>query len=531
MPSFRIGAAGGVFARCLLLVAFAILQGCASVNVVEDPSKSPPRPGESVVALSITGNTAQVTAMDEITVRRTDIPAGSNVQVLYTLRQVAPGLSRDTAMFVGVMPAGQYELSRFTNQQTRRFLALSDGMRANIGGFAVKDGRPVDLGRLIVTPVNEKVVVGRSSGVSSNLPLLKHFSPQHARFFEGEVASGWMAGRNRDDQVEAYALLRPVGADNPVQLPDGSVVAASRLGSLLVRSPAGRWTRIGSDVRESLLSVLPVQRPDARLLAVGELGTMMRLAPGADRLTPVDAGNLPPGNLLFIDGDDRFGWYLALQRRTDVTLFHSNQLEAGDWKPLRTESIGFDFWSGANKLWIWRRPGGLGYAVSAGTFNYLDYATGTWTTVKSPKDSRLLDVAPNDYGTMGILTSPGGGLGGVFAGLYISGDQGRTWQEIKSEFNVKVAPPRRLKSGALVQPGGVFSKPELYASADEGRTWQRRSDFRLDRRLVTLPSGDLLAIDLGQFGVFSISHSSDEGATWKTEYSNFDRGAYEAQHK
>jgi hypothetical protein len=193
--------------------------------------------------------------------------------------------------------------------------------------------------------------------------------------------------------------------------------------------------------------------------------------------------------------------------------------------------VAFDFWSGANQAWFWRRSGGLAYAVSAGGLHFLDYASGRWSTAKAPNDSRLLGVAPNPTGSLGILTSPGGGFGGVFASLYLSNDAALTWQEIKSDFKVKVSPPLQTKAGTLLLPGGVFGDQELHASTDAGRTWSRRGEFKLDRRLIPLPSGQLLAVDMGQFGLFAIRHSGDEGATWRVEYSNFDQAAFDAKAK
>lgn len=515
----------------MLAVAFGMTAGCASINVARDPASSPPVAGESVVTVSVTGNTAQVTAVDTITVRQINVPPGSNVRVLHLLKQVAPGLSRDTSLFVGVLPAGEYEFSTFDNHQTRRYLHFTDGMRKRLGNFTVKEGRPVDLGRLIVTPLNTSVMVGRSAVASSNIAMLRRFAPEQARFIHSEPEPGWLGPRSADDEVEAYALQRPVGADGPVELGDGRIAAGSRLGSVLLRGKDGRWQVLRGGVLESLLHVLPVQRADAMLVAVGELSTMMRLPPGGDRLLPIDAGNLPHGTLLFVDGDDRHGWYVAQQRDKQITLYRSDRLEAGDWKPLRSESVALDFWSGANHAWFWRRPGGLGYAVSAGALHFLDYASGRWTSVKAPNDSRLLGVSPNPNGSLGILTSPGGGFGGVFASLYLSKDEGASWQEIKPDFKVKISPPLQTAAGTVLLPGGVFGDQELHASSDGGLSWTRRGEFRLDQRLVPLPSGQLLAVNMGLYGLFSIRHSSDEGVTWRVEYSNFDRAAHEAKAK
>jgi hypothetical protein len=516
--------------HALLACALVAAAGCTTISTAPDPLKTPPKANESVAVVSITGNTAQVTAMDVVSVTRLNAD-GSSGNSIFNLTQVAPGLARDTSLFVGVLPAGAYEFSGLSNSATNQVLRMTPTMRQRIGRFTIVPGTPTDLGRLVMTPVNTSVVVGRSSTITTNLPMMQRFVPLQAQRFAGTTPGGWDGMRTSNDRVEEYARLRPVGADNMIELSDGRVVAASRLGSLLIRSTEGYWRVLPSTGLESLLHVTPVDRPDASLVAAGEFGTLLRLPPGGDRLVPIDTGDLPPGNLLFVDGNDRTGWYIAEQSGTEVTLFKSPRLVAGTWTPVRKESVANSFWSGFNSLWIWRTPQGLAYALSSGQIHWLDYASGAWRSQAAPNGSRIVMIEVNPTGSLGLLTSPGGGFAGVFASLYLSKDQGATWKEIKSDFNVKVAPPYETLGGALLNPGGVFSDRELHASDDGGKTWKKRSPFALENRLVLLPSGKTFAVDRGLHGLFSVQSSADEGATWKTEYSNFDAKAFEAVQK
>lgn len=508
-----------------LAAVVVALSGCATGGV--DPAKQAPKANESVVAISITGNTSQVSALDMLTVERAPLPDGS-AGGRFSLRQLAPGLARDTSLFVGVLPAGEYHFTRLDNFQTRRYLLISDRMNERIGRFRVVAGEATDLGRLIVTPVNTNVIMGRSTRVTDNKALMTRFVPEELPFFSGRVNGGWIAPRGDNDRTEEYALERPVGADGVLELPDGRIVAGSRLGSVLVRERNARWHVLGSDVLQSILSVVPSDRDDARLFAVGEFDTILRLRIWDGRMEAVDPGNLPPGNLIFIDGNDRDGWYVGLQHGTEVQLLRSATIDHGDWKSLASDSVAFDFFNGGNSAWMWRVPGGLGYAISAGRIRRLDYASGRWTETKAANNNRVISLAPNPDGSLGILTSPGGGFGGVFASLYLSPDFGVNWTEVKSDFKVSVNAPRRTPKGTLLVPGGVFGKQELHASTDAGTTWQVRGDFPLGRRLEITPTQGLFGIDPGAFGLFAIWHSDDEGATWRSEYSNFDRGAYDA---
>jgi len=266
-------------ARCragAALAALALgLSGCANMNAA-DPAKQAPKADESVVVVSITGNTAQVTAMDVLTVARDPLPDGKPGGILM-LHQMAPGLARDTALFVGVLPAGGYSLAQLSNFQTRRYLDIPLKMRERIGHFRIVAGEATDLGRLVMTPVNTNVVVGRSTRITDNKALMARFVPEELPFFQRTVNGGWIAPRDAVDRAEEYALARPVGADGLLEMPDGRLVAGSRLGSILVRETSGRWHVIGSDVLQSVLSVLPSDRDDARLFAVGEFDTILKL--------------------------------------------------------------------------------------------------------------------------------------------------------------------------------------------------------------------------------------------------------------
>lgn len=521
----------GLARRSVLLVMLAVLTGCASNQIARDPLREPPKSGEAVTVVSITINTPQVAAVDGIQLER--VKPASDIKSFFHLRVVAPGLARDTSLFVGVLPEGEYQVVRLDHFASQKYLPIGSAQSARIGSFSVAGGRPVDLGRLIVTPVNTNVVVGRSSLGSDNQDLLRRFAPEHAKLFGEQVPSpGWLQAKSDSDWVEAYAFDRPTGASPGPVGADGRVVAASRLGTVLVRDPAGRWSALRSGKLESLTYATPVDLPDIALVAVGEFTTFLKQRRGSTRLEAIDPGNLPKGNLVFFAGNAQAGWYLAAQVGSKVRLLHAKALEGGDWQQLREEDVGFSFWSGANPVWFWPTRAGMAYATAAGQFHFLDFGTGQWDSRRSPDGARLISTSPNPDGSLGVLTSPGGGLGGVFAKMHLSRDEGRSWKLIPSgDVSVKIMPPAALADGSLLMAGGVFSNPSVYTSKDDGATWTRMGETRLDRTLYPLPSGPILAVDHGQFGVFSIASSSDRGATWKVEYSNFDRQAYEAREK
>lgn len=521
-----------VIAACLVATA---LTACATVTRAPDPSKVAPDADQGVVVVSVTGNTARLTQFDQLTLRKLPAPGATGPTEKYVLGQVSAGLARDTALFAGALPPGEFVLEAMVDFGSERTLNLGEGGQAMLGAFRVKAGALVDLGRLIVTPLNTRVLVGRSARVTSNRELVRRFAREQEQFYAREVAPGWGGPRTPSDRVEEYALTTPAGADAATELPTGEVVAASRLGTVLVRDTQGRWRGVRGEGLESLLWVKPVDAPESVLVAVGELNTLLRLDRASGTLVRLDTGNLPPGNLLFIEGSARAGWYVAHQRGDDVTLYRSSDLERGDWKPLRSESVARSLWSGASNMWIWRTDGGFGYALSDGSIWLCDAATAAWTQRRAPKDSRIVDLAPGARGAIGILTSPGGGFGGVFASLYVSRDGAATWHEVSSPFAVKVRAPYLTPKGTLLLGNGGFGggDPELHASGDGGKTWAKlAASVALTEKVVVLPTRGLLAVDAGgSFGLSSIRHSSDEGTTWQLEYSSFDEAAYRAEQK
>ncbi|WP_175016788.1 sialidase family protein [Massilia sp. YMA4] len=524
LPSLR-GAA-----RLLALSATAALTGCTTMAT--DPAKTGPVAGQVPVILSITSNTGQVRGTDLIHLDRFDTPGAATAAAgsqSYTLRRVAAGIGRDTAAFVGNLPPGEYELTQFLDLGTHKSLRLGDSQRAALGRFTVAGSTAVDLGRVIITPLNEKVLVGQSTSLPSNRALLPRLPADYARLFAGTAGQAWSVAPEAALPVERYALNRPVGADCVTELADGRVVAASRLGALLVRATDGRWSALRGPSLESLLCVSPVALPDADLLAVGEYGTLLRHAPNGDKLIPVDTGNLPPGDLVRIEGSAGAGWYVAHRDGSALTIFRSDRLEAGDWQVVARESLAFSFWHGGVGFWMWPTKDGFGYSTSAGPLRFLDFATRQWRERALPDNRRLIDIRHSPTGLLSVLTSPGGGMGGIFAKVHTSLDGGEHWTAIESPFKVVISPVTQLANGTMLMYGGAMTQAELQSSTDNGKTWSRLADYQHGQVFHALKSGLLVDADLGQFGIFDLRSSGDGGRHWKIEYTTFDRAFYEQQ--
>jgi hypothetical protein len=489
---------------------------------VTDPLKLTAQSTDMPVAVSITANTDEISGFNTIKLRRVaegEKPGGLKlVSENLVMRRVAPGMARDTALFIGALQPGEYEFVELIDTLSNKLLRVySAGM---VGTFKVESGKATDLGRLIVTRANFSVDFGRSAYAVSNAELIQRFAPEYHKLFAAGAGPGWTAPRSERDKVEEFARAHPFGAECAAELPDGRVAAASRMGAVLLRSKQGSWSTLNSQQTETLSCVLPVTLPDAELIAVGEFGTLLRKAPGGDSLQRIDTGNLPPGNLLRIGGNPRDGWYLMHWKAKQLTIFRSRQLAGGDWQPVHTAMLP-SFLSGREAFfWPWHDARGMGYAMPNGRMGQLDYSTGLWTERTPPGKAKLNGFVHTHDGTESILVAAG--LLGKFPDAYFSHDRGQSWTKVVSPLKVLVSPVVPLNDGRLLMTGQIYGKRELAVSGDDGKTWASYADYNFSGEPVMLPSGLMLDVQSSYKGSVTIRGSADSGKTWRQEYSTLD---------
>lgn len=519
------------------LVCSLFLAGPASAAQVIQafpPSERAPSEDEGVLTLSVTVNTGAVGQFDKLVLTRADVtdPKAPEAKYEYHLSEVTGRVARDTSLFIAALKAGDYQIVRM--EDTDQLMGFTPGKASRtLGSFKVSPGKLTDLGRIVVTPLNFKMGVGRSQLVTSNVQLVSRFAPSTGRFYQSTLTNGWNLPRFEGDFIEAFALSHPIGATPPVELADGRVAAATRMGSVLLRGLDGRWNRLHSGALDSWMSVAPATAPDAILVAVGEYSNIAKIDP-AGVFHPVDRGDLPIGTLIFIAGDMAHGWVVALEANKTVTLYRTNSLDKPSWTPVLTDKLITSYWSGAQQLWLWPTKGGFGYARSTGEIRFYDMAKGVWTDRTSPDKKVIVTIHQSPNGELGILSSPGGGFAGITATAWLSRDGAQTWQMTTSPYKVKVQPPKFTASGLMIQSGGVFGKAALHGSRDDGKTWTVLSDkVAATDAVVTMPSTGLFKFArsslYGAPDYEMISHSQDDGATWITEYMSLDRALLEAQ--
>jgi len=495
------------------------LGGCVTTSVSQPLASGVPA-GGTAVTVSITANTGQVRGLSQITLSRLNSGNALSGLILqsYVLTQVAKDMARDTTLFIGTLPPGTYYFSTLTDGgDGRHYIQLGAGL----GGFTVEEGKPVDLGRLIVTPLfDQRVLVGRSLRVRDNRALIERYSPEYLKLFALDATISWSAPRKGTDRAEEFAMARPTSAQCVTELADGSVAAATRMGTVLWRSPNGTWRKLPSDQIESLNCVQPVRMANADLLAFGEFGTLLRHAPEQNKLETVDTGNLPYGNLIALAGNVDAGWYIGVQRNNEVTIYHSARLERGDWSKVRSEHMQTSIFN--PNSWFWMRDIGTGFAYTTpeGTLQVYDYTSGQWSQRATPKGR----LASFRAGGTGMWSATAGGFGPFSHGpqnSFVSLDQGRSWQQVQVSMAASDIPLVQRADGAWLRfDGSLLGKMSLQASSDKGKTWTSLNGERTSRELTPLKSGAILGQgwDWSEPARFVISN--DGGMTWTAETVN-----------
>jgi len=511
--------AAGTRARLAAAVFAALAAGC----VAHLPTRETLAMGEGAVVISVTSNSELAAPLQSL---QLNLLGSEQTSAMVRLGPVTEGLSTDTTLLIGTVPPGVYNVDQISFTD-RKYLKLSKEARAMLGEIRVEAGKVHDLGRLLLTGVNSKLLLGRSPTTTSNTALLGRFAPLQAALFQGSSVAGWTGPRQEGDRVEEYALSIPTGIQGLLELPDGRVMAPSRLGTVIVRDLRGSWTAWRTGELESLAWIAPVSRPDGALVAVGELnGIYLFDSRGkARRLGP---GNLPVGSLVFVHGDDAHGWVVALKAGQAVALYRSPRLEDGDWTLEATET-----WPEAWLPWPtflpFRTASGFGIAAGDGTVSFYDAKGRRRQDARGPPEiSSIVEIAPNGDRALGLISSRG------FTGqLWVTRDEGASWARIEGPGTQKISSPVPLASGRVLLETG-FSTRELRATSDGGRTWEvLDGDFHPDNTFAVTAKAGAFAIVSGfrSGGFVSIRRSGDDGKTWRREYSNFDRQAYEAEKK
>lgn len=519
-------------------LALVVLSGCVAVPTVT-PSRSldayrvEPK-NDGVLVLSSVVNTGEVGQLLTVRLQAQDapiLPGKKAAQVLppeFTLSNQMSMSSRDLSLFFGSLPAGRYKVIELSFGG--KYLNLRGG--SLLSDIVIEAGKTTDLGMIVLTAANFKVLLGRSHKYQDSKWLIeRHFADEP--LLKNSQAGGWAQPIPEDDVAEAFALLYTQGIASIAETHAKEVVAGTRLGKVLTRNADGRWRLLAqTGTYDAVTSVAPyVGQPEGTVLALTDAGDAYKIVKGTAE--PISLGNLPRGRIFFIDSNASGNrWLVGVNHDNKAELFAASTLEGGQWTSLFADDVSFSAWSGGRNAWAAKSPTGIVFASSIHPeVRCFDYDTEQWSQLAVPDKRTVIDLKVNPTtGKIGLLTSPGGGFAGIFAKSHIVNGCAGTWQTIKTPYSVEVAAPIWLNDDALAVVGGVFGDAGIYVSTDNAKTWSKRGkESVLSDNFYQTAHNGLFLVSKGMYGYELVSHSGDGGANWQLELSSFDVNLLKAQ--
>lgn len=457
---------------------------------------------------------------------------------IYKINVINSEVSRSTLIYSGKLPAGEYriiELDSFMPSANpmltggTKFISLVDKDNIDsVSTFKVVENTTTDLGRMLLTHANDAYVFSRSENHPSNKNLITKLGDNYLQaIYKEKVLTGWTQTiRTIEKKFGNENRLLPFGMQCFKETQDNRIIAASKIGSVFsfsLKSDTGDVTKkariLHSEAGLAFDCVTVKENNSFDFLAYGEMNNFYKHQKESDVLSPVDTGNLPIGIIAYIVGNDQHGWYLAHIVGTDITIYRSDRLEKGDWKPVLTKKI-FNAWLGLNGFWMWEDERGFNYADMYGSINRYDYSTKAWSQSKVPDNANITQLIVNPDKSFSLITSKGG-VAGVFAKQFNSKDHGATWQKIDSPFNVNIWPAQVSKQGDMYIASGPFSWGELAVKEQGASTWEKRKIIP-QSYITVLASGALLNTYFSSSYAI-VKFSEDKGKTWKGVYSTYNK--------
>lgn len=500
----------------LTALLFISLASCSSVR--EATLKAGPNDGK--VILSLSSNVGgHIPLFTSVTLARAD---GSRT-TMYSLENTEPGRSieRDTKLFVGAVPAGSYFIESFEGYNARLYVSQT---LVDAGGFRVEAGRTSDLGRVIITDSGQvgKIKVRRSP-ISSNRWLASDLPSAWHGVLDTPLPSPWLQAATQG--IDPFKNEQPQGFVGFSS--DGeSIYSGARLGAVVKRSQDGHWQVLGRS--ESLLSVLSTTVDgDGTVVAAGEFGALFRVNQ-TGQVRELDRGNLPAGDIVFIDHSPDFTqWLVAIQDGKHLSVLLASTVEGGSWKELWSEPYEWVFWEQLAPLVAWSNSKGVAVVstVSSSVGCY-EWANKSWHVSPSP-NGVIQKVARGTGDIFGIGTT-----GSFYGEKYISSSCGQSWSKIESPHSARATEGVPFKVGdQYVWTEGSFSgsATATFISSDAGKTWKQTSGYSVEpgnvwffpqKGLMFAVSTEKEYVQLpyGGPGHEKILLSKDGGLSWQEDF-------------
>lgn len=508
--------------RRLVVAGFLGAAVCAApVNAfdrVGDPADGPLAEGEGAVIVAVTLNTSRVSPFETLVLAQV-LPQGSDEKPgRFFFRSKVNSLSRDTNLFIGTLPAGEYRLALLSDESTNRYFEFPDIGNDAAGIIRVEAGATVDLGRLVITDYgNNGALAGRSGHARDNRELVARFAIRYDRLYDRKVVDGWPAP-SASSLAEVFAMRQPAGVDGPVELPDGTLLAGSRMGAIVKRGTNGQWSLFGrTGGLDAIHWIAPVDDAEAIAYAVGDNNTLARVLKDG-KVEVVPPGNLPGGNLFFAArSPDRKEWIVGLQTMIDAGFYRSDSIENGHWTRLRGEHIASYEWIVKPTVRAWVGSEGIEYAVlGTDRMGCYSWATREWQDARLPSRREFVSVAALPDGRVGAAVTAGWGSGGAGQKAMLGSQCGRQWQDLRSSYDRPLLPPLVFADGQMLESNGK----QVKSKGGVGNAWTVANPAHgFHRDVWVFPSGAILTIrketypELRSWWLFS----PDRGANWYSE--------------
>ncbi len=443
----------------------------------------------------------------------------------YLIGVINGGVSSSTQIYSGKLPVGEYRIVQI-GDSTQNVNGREDNPLSYMGTFKVEKDKTTDLGRLILTHANSAYQLARLESFNSNKDLITKLGDQYFKaIYTNDDITGWMKPiTDAEKKFGNIEGLLPFGMQCFKETQDNRMVSASKIGSVFsfsladdIKDKKEKAKIIRSKDGLALECVTVKEGTDFDFLAYGEMNGLYKHQKGSDALSTIDTGNLPIGIIRSVFGNDKAGWFMEHSVGLYTTIYHSDRLEKGDWKPIeKRQTIISGLPNTFKMFWTWEDNGGFGYAHINGDLHYYNYKTKEWQHSKTPDNKVIRQFTSNPDQTLSVLL----GLGDH---PFITKDHGLTWQKLEIPFSINYAAPKFSTQGDIYAiDGGFLRSTKLAVSQDNGKTWENYTNVLAPAFITVLDSGRLLsAYAWNDYAV--VEFSEDKGKTWKPVYSTYNK--------
>ena len=255
-------------------------------------------------------------------------------------------------------------------------------------------------------------------------------------------------------------------------------------------------------------------------IAADELGALYRIEKDG-KTQAIKRGNLPEGITVFIASSSNHKlWFIGLERNGYSELYQSNALFGNDWQLTKKTELHVSKWRQARKVFYWHRSNGIGFTTPIEkSINCFDYTTNQWTSNILPKKRFATSISTslvND--SIGVLTSPNSGLGGLFAKTGLSHDCGKTWLPTNSPYSINVSAPLFISDHFILESNSKFSRGGLYVSNDKNKSWHEvEGNNPFTNTLWVTKHNGIFSISTTEHGVETLENTTNLGTSWRLE--------------